>query len=142
MSFSWHLIIILIDTFLKQWVIKRAIFSLLPKHISYSNFHWSNVLSQPIRISFHITTVILESEPVKLSIFLKISLVYQFLYGFLPHSLQIFLNKFICFYKSHWTKPNSGNMHTQKWKKSHHLPQKLPVILKPINFIFSSKIYT
>ena len=40
---------------LEQWIFKSAIFSLLPKHFNNSNFHWPNVLSQPIRnqLSYH-----------------------------------------------------------------------------------------
>ena len=40
---------------LEQWIFKSAIFWLLPKHFNNSNFHWPNVLSQPIRnqLSYH-----------------------------------------------------------------------------------------
>ena len=49
LAISWHLIIIKRKTFFEQRVFKSTIFSLLPKHISNSNFYWMNALLQSNR---------------------------------------------------------------------------------------------
>ena len=91
---------------LEQWIFKSAIFSLLPKHFNNSNFHWPNVLSQPIRnqLSYHhglSNFGVRTSETIYF--FFKhcffFFFFYRFLCGFQHHHPQFFLKEFTCFTK-------------------------------------------